>query len=84
MSKLEVGLDEKDLLVVIPNSLVGMGEPGDPLTAAVVAIIHTMAELGFGPLDFGEAHEGHMELWFMPTHNAKEMADHFIAAGGDV
>lgn len=79
-------IQENELVMVIPASL-ATGEPGDPLSPQVIELINKMVELQYWPLDFGEANDNCIELHFVKAYTrilARDNADVFIRAGGDV
>lgn len=78
---------ENELVMLLPNSVIGDGEPGDPLPSAIISLVNTCAEISWAPLDFGEAHGDCGELWFYRAYSVEEArisAKHFISVGGDV
>lgn len=79
--------DDTDVVLLIPNGIVGDGEAGDPLTAGIIQILNGMAAAHWAPLDFGEMHETCTELWFYRTGSPEEArlsAQHFVNCGGYV
>lgn len=79
-------LAETDICVILPASF-ATGEPGDPLSNQVLAVIRAMAEIGYGPVDFGEGNDNSIELWFINCITkvvAQAMADQFNIGGGNV
>lgn len=76
----------QNFMMLIPHELVGEGEPGEPLSSAVVKLIKTVADFGWAPIDFGEVHEMCCELWFYRANSineARASAIYFILTGGD-
>lgn len=79
-------LRENEIVIIVPSSL-ATGEPGDPLSPTVAAIIFHMAETRYAPVDFGEDHGNCIELWFMnmkSVKDARKSAAGFVKAGGEV
>lgn len=79
-------ISEQDLVLLIPASL-ATGEPGDPLSAEVVALIMAMTSIGYGVVDFGCNNDNAIELWFCVANKpaeARAMASNFIRKGGYV
>lgn len=80
-------LEQDDLLIILPNSMIGDGEAGDELSAPVVQLIHAMAQLCYWPMDFGECDNYVGELWFKRGASVEECVDQalsFIELGGYV
>ena len=49
-----------------------------------LALIDAMAAAGYAPLCFGEEHENQMtEFWFVMAKDAADLAQAFVARGGD-
>jgi len=71
-----------ELIMFIPQCLMGEGEAGDPLSPQVVSLIMSMVPLGYGPLDFGEGDDKHSTLYFFQTSDPLETAKSFIRKGG--
>lgn len=80
-------LDYKDLVLMVPDVVVGAGEPGDPLNEDLKYLIRHMARMGYGVVDFGLSDRdiGAHELWFCKAAGeAQAMAEVFIELGGAV
>jgi hypothetical protein len=76
-----------EICVVLPNSLIGGNEPGDPLSNGVIALILTLVNLHYFPLEFGETDLAQTELWFekaLTPAEAQRNTIHFIKMRGDV
>lgn len=88
----------KEITIPILNSIIGPGEPGDPLTQPVIDLIRSMAKVGWAVLDFGEPSDITMwnhdmtDLRFVyDTQYGTEgddgsitVAEYFIKSGGNV
>lgn len=77
---------ENEVCLIIPASF-ATGEPGCPISEPLKQIIGSMTLCNYWPLDFGEADDSVIELWFQLASSyktAEEMAQHFIKMGGDV
>jgi len=58
------------------------GEPGEPLSPEIVALINAMVPMGYAPLDFGLDLGTHVEFLFIHSAQAQTVAAHFIRVGG--
>jgi len=83
------------ITVIVPNSVIGGDEPGQPLGPKVVDIIYAMARAGYMVVDFGEPRLAkdwnedctELEFEYDPAHSIVEIfqaANHFVTSGGDV
>jgi len=81
---------ENEVVLLVPKSF-ATGELGDPISPELQRLIRALAAADYVPWDFGEERDNGQELHFyrsgslVPSEfSARELAEDFIAKGGDV